>query len=96
MKRSTTKMLIATFLMSGFILTGCAEENHMGMENIDKHTVESEMKKDTMMVEGHTEMSHKKMANEMKETTQTEKEQEMHSMADGMEKTPINDTNKME
>ncbi len=85
MKHWNTIMLMATFLMSAFFLTGCAEKNHMGMENTDKHTMESESTKESMMMEKHTEKSHKKMANEMKETTQTAKEQEIDSMTDEME-----------
>ena len=92
MKHSSAVVMTVALLMGSFLLTGCAEKDHM--TEMNKSAMSGEMKKDTKMIktEKKIETSHKEMEAEMKKPMQ----KEMDSMEDGMEKSMTDDMKKME
>lgn len=75
MKNYKMKMLAAVALITVFVMSGCAEKKEMGMDEMKKGTMESEMSHDDSM----KKMDHKAMDAEMTDTMKPEMDTSMES-----------------
>ena len=95
MKNYNVKMLVGAVLLAGFVLSGCAGTDEMGMHEMKKETMTSEMKTGSEMKKMDSEtmdMSHEKMDSEMAEPMKSE----METMKSGMEEQMDDGMKKME
>lgn len=107
MKNYNVKMLVGAVLLTGFVLSGCATKDKMGMHEMKKETMASEMKTGSEMKKMDSEtmdmshekmdsktmdMSHEKMDSKMAEPMKSE----MDTMKSGMEEKMDDGMEKME
>lgn len=95
MKTHNTKMLAGAALMTLFVMAGCAGKDDMGMNEMEKETMASEMKTDSGMNKMDSkmdDMSHKKMSTNMEK----EMPEQMDTMKTEMDESMGSDMKKME
>jgi hypothetical protein len=97
MKESTRKMMAAAVLMTLFVVTACAEKDHMEMETMEKARMGTEMKKEAKMMDmDQGKEMPKKMDSEMVEPMEDQKKKEMDTMKEGMDSAMNGEKKKME
>jgi len=97
MKSYKMKMLAATVLVTVFVLSGCAGKDEMGMDDMKKGTMESEMKNHNTMEKMNPSMmeaSSKKMNAEMNDAMKPKMDQHMDTTKSGMDTSMENDMKK--
>lgn len=102
MKIQNTKMLAAAALITLFVMAGCAGKDDMGMDDMNKKTMSTEMKTESTMGTMDStmdDMSHKKMESDMKkmpEKMESEMAEKMDTMKTEMDETMGNEMKTME
>ena len=103
MKTHNTKMWAGAVLITLFVMAGCAGKDDMGMDEMKKETMTSEMTKDSGMKNMDSkmdDMSHinmnTDMEKEMPEHMESKMDEEMDTMKTEMDESMESDMKKME
>jgi outer membrane murein-binding lipoprotein Lpp len=103
MKTHNMKMWAGAALITLFVMAGCAGKDEMGMHEMKKETMTSEMKTDSGMKKMDSKMdtmSHKKMntdmEGEMPEQMESKMDEKMDTMKTEMDESMGSDMKKME
>jgi len=97
MKRAIIKVVSPVMLIAFLALTGCADQDHMSRNSMEKTSMSGEMNKEMAkdVMKSSTEMK-KEMMSEASDTMEKEMEEGMDGMAKDMDESISDNMKKME